>query len=276
MLVSMGLLVDSTNDQMDPNSVPGGKRSQKEHIISELVDTERTYVQHLELLQAFKKLVEEKGIVTGDIVHDIFLNLNSILDFQRRFLIRVEQINAQPPEVQNWGRLFVQTKEQFAVYEPYIANQKRCEEVVTREFDKLRETGGPPEIQQIVESSTILSSFLLKPFQRLTKYPLLLNELQKKGDLDEERKADIMEGIEAASSVLANSNAAVAQEERQEAIEDLKGRVEDWKGHRIERFGSLLLHGTFTVLKGEGVSSSKDSEREVSHLVHLTEVITGS
>ena len=61
------------------------KRTQREHIIDELVKTERTYVQHLELLQEFKKLVEEKGVISGDQVHDIFLNLNALLDFQRRF-----------------------------------------------------------------------------------------------------------------------------------------------------------------------------------------------
>lgn len=51
-------------------------------------------------------------------------------------------------------------------------------------------------------------------------------------------------------------------EERNEAVEELKGRVEDWKGHKIEAFGDLLLHGTFTVLKGE-TTAPKGSEREV-------------
>lgn len=150
------------------------KRTQREHIIDELVKTERTYVQHLELLQQFKSLVEEKGVITGDNVHDIFLNLNALLDFQRRFLIRVEQTNQQPPEEQNWGNLFVLYKDAFKVYETFIANQKKCEETAMREFDKLKETGGSPEMQQMVQSATTLTAFLLKPFQRLTKYPLLL------------------------------------------------------------------------------------------------------
>jgi cell division control protein 24 len=174
MLVQMGIIAsDSTaSDSASVNSTV--KRSQREHIIDELVKTERTYVQHLELLQSFKMLVEEKGKVTGDTVHDIFLNLNALLDFQRRFLIRVEQTNAQPASEQNWGNLFVLYKEAFKVYEPYIANQKRCEEIAVREFEKLRETGGSAEMQQMVESTTTLTSFLLKPFQRLAKYPLLL------------------------------------------------------------------------------------------------------
>lgn len=63
--------------------------------------------------------------------------------------------------------------------------------------------------------------------------------------------------------MLQRTNAAVDREERVEAVEELKGRVEDWKGHKIEAFGDLLLHGTFTVLKGE-VTAPKGSEREVS------------
>lgn len=172
ILVQMGIITntESTDGAADPTK----KRTRREHIIAELVTSERNYVQHLEMLQQFKKLVEEKGSVTGDAIHDIFLNLNALLDFQRRFLIRVEQTNAQPPSEQNWGNLFVLYKDAFKVYEPYIANQKKSEEVAVREFDKLRETGGSAEMQQMVQSTATLPSFLVKPFQRLTKYPLLL------------------------------------------------------------------------------------------------------
>ncbi|GME44008.1 hypothetical protein GTA08_BOTSDO11807 [Neofusicoccum parvum] len=272
ILVKEGIIVNDMDagDGGDSDTTTTTKRTQRQHIIDELVKTERTYVQHLELLQEFKKLVEEKGIVTGDAVHSIFLNLNALLDFQRRFLIRVEQTNAQPESEQNWGRLFVLYKEAFKVYEPFIANQKICEATAMAEFEKLKETGGPSELRQMVESPTHLTSFLLKPFQRLAKYPLLLKELRDKGDLDEERRDDISTGIEAASSVLKRTNEAVDLEDRKEALEELKSRVEDWKGHRIEGFGDLLLYGTFTVLKGDG-SSGKDQERE--YKIFLFEMI---
>ncbi|KAF2258154.1 hypothetical protein CC78DRAFT_596551 [Lojkania enalia] len=270
ILVQMGIITTETEVSDSASTTSTIKRTQREHIIDELVKTERTYVQHLELLQAFKKLVEEKGVVSGDSVHDIFLNLNALLDFQRRFLIRVEQTNAMPASEQNWGNLFVLYKDAFKVYEPYIANQKKCEEIAMREFEKLRETGGSAEMQQMVESPTHLTSFLLKPFQRLAKYPLLLKELRDKGDLDQQRRDDISRGIEAASAVLERTNAAIDREERVEAVEELKTLVEDWKGHRIEGFGELLLHGQFTVLKGES-TSTKNEERE--YKIYLFEMI---
>jgi cell division control protein 24 len=87
-------------------------------------------------------------------------------------------------------------------------------------------------------------------------------ELRDKGDLDEERRDDISTGMDAAQSILQRTNAAVDREERNEAVEELKRLVEDWKGHRIEGFGELLLFGTHTVLKGDS-TNTKDAEREV-------------
>lgn len=257
LLVSRGLIENTLANQTDIDSPQqlGLKKSQRQHIVSELVTTERTYVQHLELLQAFKHLVEEKGVIPGDAVHDIFLNLNSLLDFQRRFLIRVEQTNAQAESEQNWGKLFVLYEEAFRVYEPYIANQRKCERVVVAEFSKLAGAGGRDELRQIVESPTSLYGFLMKPFQRLSKYPLLLSDLHSKGDLDEARKLDLEKGVLAARGVLTRTNVAVDRQEKAEAVLELKGRVEDWKGHRVEGFGELVLFGTFVVVKSEGGGS---------------------
>lgn len=266
ILVSRGLVEDIRPTASDfEQAEKGMKRTQRQHIISELVTTERTYVQHLELLQKFKHMVEERGVIPGDAVHDIFLNLNALLDFQRRFLIRVEQTNHLPEEEQNWGKLFVLYCEAFKVYEPYIANQRRCERVVVAEFPKLAGAlaNTTPEMRSICESSTTLYGFLMKPFQRLSKYPLLLDDLYKKGDLDEARREDLLIGKQAATSVLDRTNKAVDREEKAGAVQELKTRVEDWKGHRVEGFGELLLYGTFTVLKSEG-SGGRDGERSVS------------
>ena len=181
MLVKRGLLESFDNLSLTREEAPRGKRTHRQWIIDEIVSTERTYVQHLELLQAFSKHVSTHGIINGDAVHRVFLNLDALLEFQRRFLVRVEHISSQPEDDQNWGRLFYtcsqpseNASKDFRVYEPYISNQTKCEQAALQEFDKLKNAGGSNEFQQMVESPTIFSSFLLKPFQRLPKYPLLL------------------------------------------------------------------------------------------------------
>ncbi|KAL8710721.1 MAG: hypothetical protein Q9220_004739 [cf. Caloplaca sp. 1 TL-2023] len=257
-----GLLLpsDPRFQDHDERSGLGSKLTQNQRIVQEIVESERTYVQHLEVLQQVKNEIEAGGIVPGDSIHDIFLNLNALLDFQRRFLIRIEQQNSLPESQQNWGQLFIQYRDSFRVYEPFIANQTRCNRTVTQQWEKLNATPHSKNINEVFESQAIFHSFIVKPFQRLSKYPLLLKEMRKDCDLDGEREADLDEGIAAAESLMQRANEAVAQEEQKTSVAELQVRVEDWKGHDMKHFGALLLHGNYTVIKGEG---AKPAEREV-------------
>ena len=65
-------------------------------------------------------------------------------------------------------------------------------------------------------------------------------------------------GAEAANRVLKRANEAVEQRLLDEALESLVSRVDDWKSHRIDQFGKLLLHGCYSVLTGKS-----DAEKEV-------------
>jgi len=243
-------------------------KSHAENVINEIVTTERDYVQHLETLQQFQSYIQQANVLPGDTIHSIFMNLNQLLDFQRRFLIRVEQQNSLDPTLQNWGQLFHMYQEQFRVYEPFIANQTRCNDTVSREWEKVRSAHLPPEFQGMVETQSVLLGFLLKPFQRLVKYPMLLDSLVKKGEYDAERIEDLRQGIKATNDILESANEAVAREARVAASHDLMASVEDWKGHQLSDFGELLIFGGQTVLKGDG---AKEVERE--YKIYLFEKI---
>ena len=54
------------------------------------------------------------------------------------------------------------------------------------------------------------------------------------------------------------ANAAVDRDLRNEALVDLCARVDDWKNHRVDHFGDLLLHGHFPVVTGKS-----DVQKEV-------------
>ncbi|KAI1375991.1 hypothetical protein F4677DRAFT_92196 [Hypoxylon crocopeplum] len=240
--------------------VPGSRMTYRDHIIQELVDTERKYVQDLENLHDLKKTLEQKGVIPGDIIHQIFLNINSILDFQRRFLIRVETTNSMLQDVQRWGAPFVTYEDAFDIYQPFIANQRKAGQIANQVFDKIQLADHPVSFD-----FNTLDSFLLKPMQRLVKYPLLLKSLLKKCE-DEEIKSDLTAGIDAAERVLNKANDAVDRDLLDEALEDLIRRVDDWKNHRVESFGRLLLHGVYTVITGR-------SEQEKDYEIYLFECI---
>ena len=94
---------DGEGDQ-DTTAKPMDNRGR---VVQELVDTERKYVQDLEALQDYMKTLQASEVAPPDLIHNMFLNLNSLVDFQRRFLIRVETVYAQPPEQQRWGQVMV-------------------------------------------------------------------------------------------------------------------------------------------------------------------------
>jgi cell division control protein 24 len=148
------------------------KMTYRDHIVKELVDTERKYVQDLENLHDLKTTLEQKGAIPGDVVHSIFLNINAILDFQRRFLIRVETTNSMPIPTQKWGAPFVMYEDAFDIYQPFIANQRKAALMAQQVFDKIQQIGHPVALE-----FNTLDGFLLKPMQRLVKYPLLLKVL---------------------------------------------------------------------------------------------------
>lgn len=238
------------------------KMTKRQYILRELVETERQYVHHLQNLQALKKELEEIGSLKGDAIHNMFLNLNNILDFAQRFLIRVEQQNELPESQQNWGAMFVRYKDPFRQYEPFIANQKRCEATLQAEWTRMVETSKSPLAKQMLANPTILNGFLLKPFQRLTKYPLLLKDLEKNID-DEILKADLLSAVAVIQEVLMQADASIDKETRDEALLDLQERIEDWKTLQINTFGELLLVGSFMVMKeGGGPSLSRTDEKE--------------
>lgn len=245
-----GFLMPSNEEQTEADVAAAAaaqpKMTYRDHVVKELVDTERKYVQDLENLHELKKVIEHKGVIPGDVVHAIFLNINAILDFQRRFLIKIETTNSQPDELQEWGLPFTNYKEAFSIYQPFIANQKKAAAIAKREFDKIVLADHP-----VVVDFNTLDGFLLKPMQRLVKYPLLLKDLRDKTAADEATKADLTAGIEAANAVLMNANSAVDAELLREAYDDLNARVDDWKNHRVDHFGDLLLYGHFPVVTGK-------------------------
>ena len=174
LLQREGRLMESRRTTTDSDSSRPQTQTTRQRIINELVETERDYINHLENLQQFKKELEQNGVLPGDVIHDIFLNLDGLLEFQRRFQVRLEQQYSSEESTQQWGKLFSHYAEPFKVYVPFIANQTTCTRIISREWDKLRNAPISPELHGIVETQSVLLGFISKPFQRLTKYPMLL------------------------------------------------------------------------------------------------------
>ncbi|KAI7866811.1 hypothetical protein BDF14DRAFT_1875102 [Spinellus fusiger] len=212
-----------------------GPKDVRDKVVMELVETERKYVNDMEKLQEYMREVQNAKITSPDTVHYLFGNLNALVDFQRRFLIQLEEIAEKVPEEQRLGALFVQTEEAFSVYEPYCSNYYAAQDLVKEKASELQ------KLEHDFSSSYELLSMLIKPIQRICKYPLLMTSLVKSTNTAWEWYPETVEGLDAIKRVAEKVNETQRKQENIQAVVELKQRMEDWKGLPIESHGSLLL-----------------------------------
>lgn len=115
-----------------------------------------------------------------------------------------------------------------------------------------------------LDPSYELPTFLIKPVQRICKYPLLLDQLLKKTASEAPFYQELADGLQVIRRITDKVNETRRLQENIQLVRDLETRVEDWKGHSISTFGSLLLSDVFMV-------SKSDTERE--YHVYLFEKI---
>lgn len=165
--------------------------------------------------------LQTQKVLSLDTIHYLFGNLNALVDFQRRFLIQMEDMAEKPAQEQRLGLLFVQNEEAFSVYEPYCANYYSAQDLVVQEAPKLQ------KLANILNPTYELPSMLIKPVQRICKYPLLMSELIKSTDKAWPHLAEMEQGLEAIKRVAEKVNETQRKHENVQAVEDLKKRIDD-------------------------------------------------
>uniref|UniRef100_A0A4W5Q0R9 Kalirin RhoGEF kinase n=1 Tax=Hucho hucho TaxID=62062 RepID=A0A4W5Q0R9_9TELE len=218
----------------DPNhEVNEEKRKsarKKEFIMAELLQTEKAYVRDLhECLETYlwemTSGVEEipPGIVNKE--HIIFGNIQEIYDFHNSIFLK-ELVNyEQLPE--DVGHCFVTWADKFHMYVNYCKNKPDSSQLILEHAGSFFD-----EIQQRHGLANSISSYLIKPVQRITKYQLLLKELLT---CCEEGKGEIKDGLEVMLSVPKRANDAMH-------VAMLEGFDEN-----LDVQGELFIQDTFQV-----------------------------
>lgn len=121
----------------------------------------------------------------------------------------------------------------------------------------------------MINPKSELPAFLIKPVQRICKYPLLLDVItisfssfisvhhflqslvKKSSPTEYPLYNDLVEGSASAKRVTDKINEAQRRAENIQTVQTLQMRVEDWKGHHLGNFGDLLLDDIFLVTKSE-------------------------
>uniref|UniRef100_A0A8D8Y3N1 Triple functional domain protein n=2 Tax=Cacopsylla melanoneura TaxID=428564 RepID=A0A8D8Y3N1_9HEMI len=174
----------------------------KEFIMAELLQTERTYVKDLDtcikvFLQESRSHPNLPPALVGK--HDIiFGNIEEIRDFHRDiFLKELEKYENMPEDL---GHCFVTWAQKFNMYVHYCRNKPDSNVLLVQH-------GGPlfEELQKKHRVDHPISAYLIKPVQRITKYQLLLKDLQ--GEI--KGQGEIKDGLEVMLSVPRKANDAM-------------------------------------------------------------------
>ncbi|XP_055501353.1 guanine nucleotide exchange factor DBS isoform X2 [Leucoraja erinacea] len=205
------------------------------HIMNELIDTERAYVEELQsIIEGYA--VEMNNQELAPLIpaalknkkEILFGNLPEIYDFHNRIFLKELENCVENPELV--GTCFLKRKEELQIYEKYCQNKPRSEAL----WRQCGDCQFFQECQQKLDHKLSLDAYLLKPVQRITKYQLLLKEMLKCSK-NSEGTAELEEALETMISIIKSVNDSM----HQIAITGFEGNLND--------LGKLLMQGSFNV-----------------------------
>ncbi|XP_026826598.1 kalirin isoform X2 [Ooceraea biroi] len=202
----------------------------KEFIMAELLQTERTYVKDLET--CIRCFLDETRCGKGNVPLGlqsresiIFSNIEEIYQFHSNvFLRELEKYETMPEDV---GHCFVVWAPKFDMYVTYCKNKPESNQFLVTHGGTWFE-----ELQRKHRAEHPIAAYLIKPVQRITKYQLLLKDLQ---NCCQEGQGEIKEGLEVMLNVPKKANDALH-------LSLLEGCDVS-----IDALGDVVLQDSFTV-----------------------------
>ncbi|XP_062266930.1 rho guanine nucleotide exchange factor TIAM2 [Platichthys flesus] len=189
-------------------------------VIQELVDTEKSYVKDLVcLLDVYLTPLQTETFLSKAEMEALFGSLPQMLDFQRVFLQTLEEKISSCPDLSrletpeqfkkllfSLGGSFLYYADHFKLYSGFCANHIKVQKVLERAktdraFKHFLETRNPTN-----QHSSCLESYLIKPVQRVLKYPLLLRELVTLTPPESPEHTHLTEALRAMEKVASHIN----------------------------------------------------------------------
>ncbi|XP_055088501.1 puratrophin-1 isoform X2 [Periophthalmus magnuspinnatus] len=161
--------------------------SKLRHIVEEMVTTEREYVRSLRYIIHHYFPEMERPDVPQDLRGKrsvVFGNLEKLLDFHSQFFLKeLEACWRHPLRVPH---CFLRHQEQFGLYALYSKNKPKSDTLLSHHGNSFFRRK-----QVELGDKMDLSSYLLKPIQRMSKYALLLSDLIKEVAVSQSQEAEL-------------------------------------------------------------------------------------
>ncbi|XP_075041028.1 FYVE, RhoGEF and PH domain-containing protein 1 isoform X1 [Mixophyes fleayi] len=208
------------------------------NIANELLQTEKSYVSRLHLLdQVFcARLMEEagtKGSFPIEVVMGIFSNICSIYCFHQQFLLpelekRMQEWDSNP----RIGDILQKLAPFLKMYGEYVKNFDRAMELVNTWTERSSQFKGIVQEVQREEAcgNLTLQHHMLEPVQRIPRYELLLKDYLQKLSEESGDRRDAEKSLDLIATAAEHSNAAIRKMERMHKllkVYELLGGEED-------------------------------------------------
>ncbi|XP_026196831.1 intersectin-2a [Anabas testudineus] len=215
-----------TLDTMTP------QERKRQGYIHELIQTEETYVEDLELvLEVFYKPMSESGRLTEVEMGMIFVNWRELIMCNTKLLkaLRVrKKTGGENMPVQLIGDLLAS---ELAHMQPYI---RFCSCQLNAAALLQSKTHNQPDFKNFLKKIATnyrckgmpLSSFLLKPMQRITRYPLLIKNILEHTQEGHADRGPLREALERAEELCSQVNEGVREKENSDRLEWIQSHVQ--------------------------------------------------
>ncbi|XP_078518410.1 pleckstrin homology domain-containing family G member 3 [Lissotriton helveticus] len=223
------------------------KLSYVERVVVEIVETERTYVRDLRSIveDYLGEIIDSPELpMKPEQVSDLFGNIEDIYALNSELLQDLDSCDNDPVAV---ASCFVEKSQYFDIYTQYCTNYPNSVAALTECMRSIRLAKFFRDRQEMLKHSLPLGSYLLKPVQRILKYHLLLQEIAKHFDMEEEGYEVVEEAIGTMTGVAWYINDMKRKHEHAVRLQEIQSLLLDWKGQDLTIYGELVLEGTFRV-----------------------------
>ncbi|XP_027424675.1 pleckstrin homology domain-containing family G member 3 isoform X4 [Zalophus californianus] len=227
-------------------AAPAHKLSYLGRVVREIVETERMYVQDLRSIveDYLLKIIDTPGLLKPEQVSALFGNIENIYALNSQLLRDLDSCNGDPVAV---ASCFVERSQEFDIYTQYCNNYPNSVAALTECMRDKQQAKFFRDRQELLQHSLPLGSYLLKPVQRILKYHLLLQEIAKHFDEEEDGFEVVEDAIDTMTCVAWYINDMKRRHEHAVRLQEIQSLLINWKGPDLTIYGELVLEGTFRV-----------------------------
>uniref|UniRef100_G1MSA6 Neuronal guanine nucleotide exchange factor n=1 Tax=Meleagris gallopavo TaxID=9103 RepID=G1MSA6_MELGA len=196
----------------------------------ELVTSEASYCKSLNLLVShFMENERLKKILHQSEAHILFSNVLDVKAVSERFLLDLERRVEENIVISDVCDIVYQhTVDHFSVYITYVSNQtyqERTYKQLLQDKPAFREVITQLELDPMCRGLSF-SSFLILPFQRITRLKLLVQNILKKVEEKSERETTALEAHKELETVVKACNEGVRKMSRTEQMISIQKKLE--------------------------------------------------